>query len=162
MSFSFLRLFKKRCSPTPASVPDVSVSNVVAPVSGEVRYPFLCYYFAGTYADYLNVRSKLEEVGYLRSSRCAAVTVSDFKGCFFYVGFTSYTVTLRGVYSLPAGLVYIYDMDDFILIASYHEKVKDSIALRKLRAYWFLRSLVWRPSLSLATINKLIFQYSLD
>lgn len=122
----------------------------------------MCYYFARTYADYLNVRSKLEEVGYLRSSRCAVVTISDFKGCFFYVGFSSYTVTLRGVCSLPAGLVYIQNLDDFVSIASYRENVKDPIALRKLRAYWFLRSLVWRPSLSLATINKLIFQYSLD
>lgn len=76
--------------------------------------------------------------------------------------FSSYTVTLRGVYSLPAGLVYIHGVDDFILIASYHEKVKDYSALRRIRAYWFLRSLVWRPSLSLATINKLILQYSSD
>lgn len=85
MAFNLLRLFDKRCSPTPASAPDVSVSKVVASVLGEVRFPFLCYYFAGTYADYLNVRSKLEEVGYLRSSRCAVVTISDFKGCFFYI-----------------------------------------------------------------------------
>lgn len=162
MAFSFLRFLKKRRVPSSASTVDVSVSKVVIPVPGEVRYPFLCYCFAGTYADYLNVRSKLEEVGYLRSSRCAVVTISDFKGCFFYVGFSSYTVTLRGVCSLPAGLVYIHDMDDFILIASYHEMVKDSSALRRIRAYWFLRSLVWRTSLSLATINKLILQYSSD
>lgn len=50
MAFNFLRLFKKRCSFTPASAPDVSVSKVVAPVPGEVRYPFLCYYYVGTYA----------------------------------------------------------------------------------------------------------------
>lgn len=162
MSFSFLRLFKKRRVPSSAPAVDVSVSKVVAPVPGEVRFPFLCYYFAETYADFLSVRSKLEEVGYLRSSRCAAVTVSDFNGCFFYVGFSSYTVTLRGGYSLPAGLVYIHDMDDFILISSYHEMVKASSALRRIRAYWFLRTLAWRPSLSLATINKLILQYSPD
>lgn len=40
MSFSFLRLFKKRYSPIPASVPDVSVSKVVASVPGDVRFPF--------------------------------------------------------------------------------------------------------------------------
>lgn len=83
MAFSFLRLLKKRRVPSSASTVDISVSKVVAPVPGDVRFPFLCYYFAGTYADYLNVRLKLEEVGYLRSSRCAAVTISDFKGCFF-------------------------------------------------------------------------------
>lgn len=60
MAFNFLRLFKKRCSSTPASTPDVSVSKVVSPVPGEVRFPFLCYYYAETYADYLNVRSKSE------------------------------------------------------------------------------------------------------
>ena len=87
MSFSFLRLFKKGRVPSSASTVDVPVSKVVAPVPGEVRFPFLCYYFAGTYADYLNVMSKLEEVGYIRSSRCAAVTTLDFKGCFFHVGF---------------------------------------------------------------------------
>lgn len=37
---SFLRLFKKRRSPIPASAPDGSVSKVVAPVPGEVRFPF--------------------------------------------------------------------------------------------------------------------------
>lgn len=79
-----------------------------------------------------------------------------------YVGFSSYTVTLCGAHYLPAGLVYIHDLDDFILIASYHEMVKDSSALRRIRAYWFLRTLAWRPSLSLVTINKLIFQYSSD
>ena len=40
MSFSFLRLFKKRCVPSSASTVDVSVSKVVAPVPGEVRFPF--------------------------------------------------------------------------------------------------------------------------
>lgn len=50
MSFSFLRLFKQRRVPSSASTVDVSVSKVVAPVPGEVRFPFLCYYFAGTYA----------------------------------------------------------------------------------------------------------------
>lgn len=162
MAFSFLRLFKKRRVPSSASTVDASVSKVVAPVPGDVRFPFLCYCFAMTYADYLNVRSKLEDVGYIRSSRCAAVTTLDFKGCFFHVGFSSYTVTLRGAHYLPAGLVYIQNLDDFVSIASYRENVKDPIALRKLRASWFLRSLVWRPSLSLATINKLILQYSLD
>lgn len=169
MAFNFLKLLKKTCclssvakvDPSVVKV-DPSVAKVDVLVSEEVRYPFLCYYFAGTYADYLNVRSKLEDAGYIRSSRCAAVTILDFKGCFFHVGFPSYTVTLRGAHYLPAGLVYIQDLDDFVHIASYRENVKDPIALRKLRAYWFLRSLVWRPSLSLATINKLIFQYSLD
>lgn len=40
MAFSFLRLLKKRRVSSSASTVAVSVSKVVAPVPGEVRYPF--------------------------------------------------------------------------------------------------------------------------